>query len=93
MAAATRPRGIASRRRLLEAAAAELVERDGDLEVAAVAARAGTSVGLIYRHYGSKAGLLGAVIDDFYDRFDAEVIAPALRAEGADWGARERLRT
>jgi AcrR family transcriptional regulator len=77
---------------LLRAAAEELVERRGVLEVGSVAARAGVSVGLIYRHFGSKAGLLAAVVGDFYVRFDAEVleIDPA---PGAGWAERERRRT
>src|SRR5918997_4537727 len=77
---------------LLAAAAEELVERRGVLEVGSVAARAGVSVGLIYKHFGSKAGLLAAVVGDFYVRFDAEVleIDPA---PGAPWAERERRRT
>ncbi|HEV2813403.1 MAG TPA: TetR/AcrR family transcriptional regulator [Solirubrobacteraceae bacterium] len=77
---------------LLRAAADELVERRGVLEVGPVAARAGVSVGLIYRHFGSKTGLLAAVVGDFYVRFDAEVleIDPA---PGASWAERERRRT
>jgi len=65
-------RGEATRSRLLEAAASELVERDGQLEVASVAARADVSVGLLYRYFGSKAGLVRAVVEDFYDRLFAE---------------------
>ena len=53
--------------------------------------RAGTSVGLIYRNFGSKAGLLAAVVDDFYDRYDAQVFdAPMAGLPG--WEARERVR-
>src|SRR5215212_2501316 len=77
---------------LLRAAAEELVERRGVLEVASVAARAGVSVGLIYRHFGSKAGLLAAVVGDFYVRFDAEVLEVD-PAPGAGWAERERRRT
>ena len=77
---------------LLRAASAELVERRGALEVGPVAARAGVSVGLIYRHFGSKAGLLAAVAGDFYVRFDAEVL-DADPAPGAGWAERERRRT
>ena len=85
-------RGAATRRRLLEAARTELVERDGALEVASVAARLPVSVGLLYRYFGSKAGLVAAVVDDFYDRLVAEVSA-ADAMTGADWAARERRRT
>ncbi|HEV2062112.1 MAG TPA: TetR/AcrR family transcriptional regulator [Solirubrobacteraceae bacterium] len=77
---------------LLAAAAEELIERRGVLEVASVAARAQVSVGLIYRHFGSKAGLLGAVVGDFYVRFDAEVL-DVDPAPGAGWAERERRRT
>ncbi|MEK7387008.1 MAG: TetR/AcrR family transcriptional regulator, partial [candidate division NC10 bacterium] len=85
-------RSAASRRRLLEAAAAELIARGGTAEVAAVAARSGASVGLIYRHFGSKAGLIAAVVEDFYHRLDGSVLNADL-APGADWPTRERLRT
>ena len=85
-------RGAATRRRLLEAAAAELVDRDGGLEVAAVAARAGVSTGLLYRYFGSRAGLVAAVVGDFYDRLDAAAMAVNPAAD-ADWGTRERMRT
>ncbi len=77
---------------LLRAAADELVERRGVLEVGPVAARAGVSVGLIYRHFGSKAGLLAAIVGDFYVRFDAEVL-DGDPAPGAGWAERERRRT
>jgi AcrR family transcriptional regulator len=83
---------VASRQRLLRAAADELVERDGVLEVHSVARRAGGSVGLLYRYFDSKAGLLAAVVEDFYDRFDAAVIDPNPLPRG-DWASRERLRT
>jgi len=84
-------RGEATRRRLLEAASEELVEREGALEVASVAARAGVSVGLLYRYFGSKAGLVAAVVQDFYDRLLAEVAAADDRA--LDWATREHRRT
>lgn len=84
-------RGSATRRRLLEAAAADLVAGGGTAEVASIAARGGVSVGLIYRHFGSKAGLIAAVVEDFYDRLDASVfnVDPA---PGSDWATRERIR-
>lgn len=67
-------RGAASRQRLIQAATDELVERDGLLEVDSVAARAKVSVGLIYRHFGSRAGLVEAVVDDFYTRYRNEAL-------------------
>ncbi len=84
-------RGAATRERLLIAAEAELTERDGALEVASVAARADVSVGLLYRYFGSKAGLVAAVVEDFYDRFHAEAFDTD-PAPGADWASRERAR-
>ncbi len=84
-------RGAATRQRLLQAAEQELVERDGGLEVASVAARADVSVGLLYRYFGSKAGLVAAVVEAFYDRLQAEVtdVDPA---PSTDWATRERRR-
>ncbi len=84
-------RGAATRQRLLDAAEAELIERDGALEVATVAARAEVSVGLLYRYFGSKAGLVAAVVDDFYRRL-LESTAQA-REAGDTWAERERRRT
>jgi len=52
----------------------------------------GVSVGLIYRHFGSKAGLVGAVVQAFYQRFEDEVITSD-PAPGADWVEREQIRT
>ncbi|WP_426439280.1 TetR/AcrR family transcriptional regulator [Bradyrhizobium genosp. P] len=44
-----------------------------------VAKRAQVSVGLAYHHFGSKAGLIAAVVEAFYRRLDAEVF------EGGKW--------
>jgi AcrR family transcriptional regulator len=80
------------RERLLTAARDELISGGGALEVAPLAERAGLSVGLLYRHFGSKAGLAAAVVEDFFDRHDAAVM-DLNPAPGADWATRERLRT
>jgi AcrR family transcriptional regulator len=85
-------RGKATQRRLLGAARSELVERRGVLDVEGVARRARVSVGLIYRHFGSKAGLVAAVVQAFYKRFEEEVIS-SNPAPGADWMEREHVRT
>ena len=89
MATSFGERGQAARHRLLTAAIDELVEQ-GDLEVAAVARRAGTSVGLPYRYFGSRSGLLGAVLTDFYDRLDDAVMVR--KFPGDHWMDRERAR-
>jgi AcrR family transcriptional regulator len=85
-------RGLESRLRLIDAARDELIERNGLLEVNSVADRAGVSVGLIYRHFGSRAGLISAVVDDFYSRYRAEALEtnPVPRGPFAE---RERKRT
>ena len=67
-------RGDRAGARILDAAIAELVESDGVLEVAAVARRAGVSVGLPCRYFGTRSGLLVAVVESFYDRLDAAVL-------------------
>src|SRR3954471_12857797 len=90
--AATTPKLEATRTRVLNAAARELIAQDGRLEVQPVARRARGSVGLIYHHFGSKQGLLAAVVDDFYDRFDAVVIDPNPKPR-TSWGEREHERT
>lgn len=82
-------RGAGSRRRLLAAAIAELAEH-GEIEVAAVARRAGASVGLPYRYFGSRSGLIAAVLADFHDRLDAAVMLR--RFHGAHWLDREHTR-
>ncbi|WP_330252368.1 TetR/AcrR family transcriptional regulator [Nocardia sp. NBC_00565] len=82
-------RGATARKRLLAAAHTELSET-GELEVAAVARRAGVSVGLPYRYFGSRSGLLTAVIADFYDRLDETVTYAEF--PGNDWRAREHAR-
>ena len=85
-------RGAITWRSLLDAASAELVERDGLLEVDSVAARAGVSVGSIYRHFGSRAGLIGAVVDDFYERYRSEALETN-PVPGGTFKEREKRRT
>jgi AcrR family transcriptional regulator len=85
-------RSAATRRRLIEAAREELIERDGLLEVDPVAARAGVSVGSIYRHFESRSGLIGAVVDDFYKRYRSEALETN-PLPGGHFAERERRRT
>lgn len=80
-------RAALTRRRLLEAAAAELVET-GDVEVAAVARRAGMSVGLPYRYFGTRSGLMSALLADFYDRLVSETVLGHF--DGRTWPERWR---
>jgi AcrR family transcriptional regulator len=84
-------KGRATRERLLESAREEAIATGGHLEIAAVAERAGVVPSLINKYFGSKAGLVSALIDDFFDRLHAEVLDVDLDAEG-DWATHERLR-
>jgi AcrR family transcriptional regulator len=82
-------RGLQARDRLIGAATAELAET-GSFEVAAVARRAGVSAGLPYRYFGTRTGLLVAVVDAFHQRFCDEI---ALRVyDEPTWAERERHR-
>ena len=85
-------RSAASRARLIQAARDELVERDGILEIDSVSTRAALSVGLIYRHFGSRAGLVVAVVDDFYSRYRSAALESNPVPDGT-FAARERKRT
>jgi AcrR family transcriptional regulator len=80
-------RAAATRRRLLEAAGEELIAT-GDVEVAAVARRAGTSVGLPYRYFGTRSGLMSALLEDFYERLMSETVLG--HYEGTTWLERWR---
>ncbi len=78
----------ATRQRILDAARQLLAEGDGDLEMARVAQAAGVSQGLAYHHYGSKEGLLNAVVNDFYDRMETASLMARLEHID-DWDDRE----
>ena len=54
---------IGSDVRLINAAEAELIENNGHIEIQGVAKRVGLSVGIAYHHFGSKTGLIAAVVD------------------------------
>ena len=86
----TSGKGAQTRAKLLKAAAAELVEAEGQLEVAAVARRAGTSIGLTYRYFQNKGALAAAVVEDFFDRQDEAVVMAQIEAE--NWRLREKRR-
>ncbi len=84
--------GVGGRDLLIKAAAQEMVARDGALEVADVVERSGRSSGALYHHFTSKAALVAAVVGEFYDRQDAEVVFVD-PAPGAHWAEREHRRT
>ncbi|CAD5107556.1 TetR/AcrR family transcriptional regulator [Zestomonas carbonaria] len=86
------PKAQRTRASLLESARSELLEYGGGLEVGRVAERAGVSVGLIYRYFNSRAGLLAAVAEDFYDRYQRQVMAADPLPDADDWSSREEQR-
>ena len=89
MTAALTSRAEATRRALIDAAVAEWTVT-GEVEVAAVARRAGVSAGLPYRYFGTRSGLLIALVEDFYSRL--EDAAGMRRYDASSWIDRERRR-
>jgi AcrR family transcriptional regulator len=83
-------KSVETRTRLIGAAGDALIEGEGDFEMSQLARRAGVSDGLPYHYFGSKAGALSAIIDDFYDRYYA-VVNQDLDRE-APWAEREHQR-
>ena len=83
--------GASTRERLIGAAEAELIGGHGHLEMQAVARRAKVSVGLAYHHFGSKSGLIAAVVETFYEQLDAAAFTNA-RLPSGSWGEREKAR-
>lgn len=66
-----------SRRALIEAATALFAERGYDgTSVQAIGARAGVSRGSIFWHFGSKEGLLWAVVERAFEQWETEVLVP-----------------
>lgn len=82
---------IGTPERLIRAAQEELVHSHGLLEMQAVAKRAKVSVGLAYHHFGSKAGLIAAVVEGFYNRLEEAAFSPS-KLISADWAGREKER-
>lgn len=80
-----------TRQRLIAAAEDELIAGRGHLEMLAVARRAKVSVGLAYHHFGSKGGLIAAVVEHFYARLDAAAFDGAV-LPATSWAERERAR-
>jgi AcrR family transcriptional regulator len=77
--------------RLIRAAQEELIHTHGLLEMQAVARRAKVSVGLAYHHFGSKAGLIAAVVEGFYNRLEEVAFSPS-KLISPDWAGREKER-
>jgi AcrR family transcriptional regulator len=80
-----------TRKELVCAAQEELIQGQGHLEMQAVARRVQVSVGLAYHHFGSKAGLIADVVEEFYSRLDAAAFSGA-KLLSKTWADRERER-
>jgi AcrR family transcriptional regulator len=83
-------KGQDTRRRLLEVARRLALQTGGHVELAGVAKAAGVVPSLVHRYFGSKSGLVSALVDDFFDRFHREVLDAPL--EEGDWAQHERVR-
>ncbi|WP_440958390.1 TetR/AcrR family transcriptional regulator [Oceanicaulis sp. LC35] len=79
-------RGRKTREKLIDAARGALIEGAGEAEITDIASRAGVSAGLAYHHFGSKDGLVSAVVEDFYARY---VQIANTRFRGETWAQRE----
>jgi len=80
----TTPRGAATSRRILDAAAAEFAERGiAGARVDRIIAAARTNKAQLYGYFGSKEGLFDAVVGDLVDRFTGAV--PFDVADMAGW--------
>ncbi|HSZ51714.1 MAG TPA: TetR/AcrR family transcriptional regulator [Caulobacteraceae bacterium] len=82
---------IGTPERLIRAAQDELIQGGGLLEMQAVARRAKVSVGLAYHHFGSKAGLIAAVVEAFYNRLEDVAFSPS-NLRSPNWPGREKER-
>ncbi len=78
--------------RLIMAAEAELLANQGHMEMSSVARRAGVSVGLAYHHFGSKTGVVAAVVDAFYEPIRDIALGEAIPV-AQHWIEREHART
>jgi AcrR family transcriptional regulator len=84
-------KGRATRERLLACARDIAIANDGHIEIAWVADAAGVVPSLVNRYFGSLAGLVSALLDDFYNRLQAEVLDLDLDDQGT-WVQHERIR-
>jgi AcrR family transcriptional regulator len=79
-----------ARARIVAAAMKELIDGEGDFEIADVARRADVSVGLAYHYFGSKAGLIAVLITDFHHRH--ETVVNHSVDKSLPWPIREKAR-
>jgi AcrR family transcriptional regulator len=84
-------KGRATRERLLACARDTAIANDGHLEIAWVAEAAGVVPSLVNRYFGSRAGLVSALLHDFFDRLRVQVLDLDLDDQGT-WAQHERIR-
>lgn len=84
-------KGRATRKRLLACARDIAIANDGHVEIAWVAEAAGVVPSLVNRYFGSRAGLISALLDDFFGRLRTEVLDLNLDNQGT-WAQHERIR-
>jgi AcrR family transcriptional regulator len=84
-------KGLATRARLLECAQREAIRTGGQIEIAAVAEAAGVVPSLVHRYFASKAGLVSALVDEFFDRMHEQVMDENMDDQGT-WPEHERIR-
>jgi AcrR family transcriptional regulator len=84
-------KGRLTRERLITCARDIAIANDGHLEIAWVADAAGVVPSLVNRYFGSRAGLISALLDDFFDRLRVEVLDVDLDELGT-WAQHERIR-
>lgn len=68
------------------------MQGEGEIAFADVAERAGLSAGAPYRHFASKSDLIVAVVNRFFDAFEAAVYRPTFEELADDWWSREQIR-
>jgi AcrR family transcriptional regulator len=84
-------KGRATRERLIACARDIAIANDGHVEIAWVAEAAGVVPSLVNRYFGSRSGLISALLDDFFGRLRAEVLDLNLDDRGT-WAQHERIR-
>lgn len=80
------------RQQLLDAARAEILAGNGLMDLNALKRRSGLSTGALYHHFGSKAGLLVAIYEEFHAGLVASIADETL-GDTVGWAAREHART
>lgn len=81
MTQSRRSDAIANRTRLLDAGRGAFADFGPTAEVTCIAERAGVGIGTIYRHFGSKEGLLHEVVLEAVAEFERELGDSEQRAE------------